>query len=161
MLTTLLHSYGKDWSKRMKLSKGFEQAIYVILILEIKGQGQPVKSATLSQELQVSDSSLKKVLRKLVLADLIKSVASKDGGFMLARPIEQISLRDVLLAEEGAQPIQFNNHHLAKQIFDYPSERDHIAYSERLIDQALTGAMNAYEESLSWFTLERLLKKNQ
>lgn len=145
----------------MKLSKGFEQAIYVILILEIKGQGQPVKSATLSQELQVSDSSLKKVLRKLVLADLIKSVASKDGGFTLARPIEQISLRDVLLAEEGDQPIQFHNHHLAKQIFDYPAERDHIDYSERLIDQALMGAAEAYEESLSRFTLDRLLKKNQ
>lgn len=145
----------------MKLSKGFEQAIYVILILEIKGQGQPVKSATLSQELQVSDSSLKKVLRKLVLADLIKSVASKDGGFMLARPIDQISLRDVLLAEEGAQPIQFNNHHLAKQIFAYPQERDHIAYSEQLISQALRGATAAYEESLVQFTLDKLLKKNQ
>ena len=145
----------------MKLSKCFEQAIYVILILEIKGQGQPVKSTVLSHELQVSDSSLKKVLRKLVLAGLIKSVASKDGGFMLARPIENISLRDVLLGEEGTQPIQFKNHHLARHIFDYQQERDHIAYSERLIDQSLTGATDAYEEALSHFTLDRLLKKNQ
>lgn len=145
----------------MKLSKGFEQAIYVILILEIKGQGQPLKSTTLSEELQVSDSSLKKVLRKLVLANLIKSVASKDGGFLLAQPIERISLRDVLLAVEGKEPITFNNHHLTQQIFDYQKERDHIAYSEQLLKQALGTATDAYERSLATFTLDRLLKKNQ
>lgn len=145
----------------MKLSKGFEQAIYVILILEIKGQGQPLKSTVLSDELQVSDSSLKKVLRKLVLANLIKSVASKDGGFLLAKPIEQISLLDVLLAVEGEEPIEFKNHHLARQIFDYQQERDHIAYSEQLLGKALSSATDAYEQSLSTFTLDHLLKKNQ
>lgn len=145
----------------MQLSKGFEQAIYVILILEIKGQGKPLKSTVLSDELQVSDSSLKKVLRKLVLSNLIKSVASKDGGFMLARRIEQITLLDVLLAVEGEQPIRFQNHHLARQIFDYQQERDHIVYSEGLLQDALTAGEDAYERSLANFTLDQLLKKNQ
>lgn len=145
----------------MQLSKGFEQAIYVILILEIKGQGKPLKSTVLSDELQVSDSSLKKVLRKLVLAQLIKSVASKDGGFLLAQPIEQISLLDVLLAVEGEQPIRFKNHHLARQIFDYQQEHDHIVYSEGLLQHALTAGQDAYERSLANFSLDRLLKKNQ
>lgn len=145
----------------MQLSKGFEQAIYVLAILEIKGQGQPLKSSRLSAELQVSDSSLKKVLRKLVLADLIKSVASKDGGFLLARPLSEISLQDVLLAVEGPQPIQFKNNHLARHIFDYEHEKDHIAYSESLLAGALNDAQTAYEKSLATFKLDRLLKKNQ
>ena len=145
----------------MQLSKGFEQAIYVLAILAIKGQGQPLKSSRLSAELQVSDSSLKKVLRKLVLANLIKSVASKDGGFLLARPLSEISLQDVLSAVEGPQPIQFKNNHLARQIFDYEPEKDHIACSESLLAGALTDAQAAYEKSLATFKLDRLLKKNQ
>ncbi|MFO8479000.1 Rrf2 family transcriptional regulator, partial [Staphylococcus aureus] len=51
----------------MKISKHFEQGIYVLLILATQeGQGA-VKSQTLSEKLEVSDSSLKKILRKLVV----------------------------------------------------------------------------------------------
>lgn len=83
------------------------------------------------------------------------------GGFLLAQPLSEISLQDVLLAVEGQQPIQFKNNHLARQIFDYEPEKDHVACSESLLAGALTDAQAAYEKSLATFKLDRLLKKNQ
>lgn len=143
----------------MQLSKSFEQGIYVILMLQIKGQGQALKSTYLSQELQVSDSSLKKVLRKLVLAHLIESVASKDGGFLLARPINQISLKDILLAVEGPHPIKFHNSHLASQIFDQGHNTAHLMHSQQSLLDTLDSAENAYLDRLDQFTLNQLLEK--
>lgn len=145
----------------MQISKGFEQGIYVLLILEIKDQGHPLKSQFLSEQLQVSDSSLKKILRKLVTAKLIQSVASKDGGFMLGRPIQQISLADVLKAVEGPHPIKFRNTHLANQIFDEKSHAAHLQKSEILVDNTLNKAENAYLQQLATLTLDQLLEKNQ
>lgn len=139
----------------MQLSKGFEQGIYVVLILQIKGQGKALKSSFLSKELEVSDSSLKKILRKLVVAKIIKSVASKDGGFELARPIEKISMNDVLLAIEGNKPIVFKNHHLAKEIF---SNNEHTKRSEEKVETVLRQAEIAYEDELKRLTLDQLLE---
>ena len=84
----------------MKLNKSFEQATYVITMLALQKEHQPVKSHVLSQVLQVSDSYLKKVLMKLSKAGLVVSSASKTGGYQLAQPVEDISLKDVFFALE-------------------------------------------------------------
>lgn len=44
----------------MKLSKHLEEAVYVLLILATQKDQQALKSKTLSNLLEVSDSSLKK-----------------------------------------------------------------------------------------------------
>lgn len=85
----------------MKLSKHLEEAVYVLLILATQKDQQALKSKTLSNLLEVSDSSLKKVLRQLVVNNLIESTASKDGGFKLKKRINEISLKDVMAAVEG------------------------------------------------------------
>lgn len=144
----------------MQLSKGVEQATYVLLMLEIKGHRQPLKSSFLSRNLQVSDSSLKKLLRKLVLAQLIQSVASKDGGFRLARPLRQISLLDILLAVEGPHPLRFKSSHLARQIFD-TGRPEHLRHSEQLFKATLDRAASAYEQELAKLTLDQLLDHQQ
>ena len=55
----------------------------------------------------MSDSSLKKILRKLVVANLITSNASKDGGFQLNQSIEDITLKDVIEAISNGDVIEF------------------------------------------------------
>ncbi|WP_054759752.1 Rrf2 family transcriptional regulator [Secundilactobacillus collinoides] len=75
----------------MKISKSVEQGIYVTLMLALQKNHTPVKSLVLSQRLEVSDSYLKKILRKLVVADIINSNASKDGGYTLKRSVETIT----------------------------------------------------------------------
>lgn len=71
----------------MKLNKSTEQAVYIVIILALQVNHHPLKSSLLAEILQVSDSYLKKILRKLVVAGIITSAASKDGGFQLKKNI--------------------------------------------------------------------------
>lgn len=101
----------------MKISKSFEQGIYVLLMLGLQKDNQTVKSNVMSTILQVSDSYLKKILRKLVLAELITSNASKDGGFQLKKSLKQITLYDVYNAIE-TDIITFDVSDLAEHVFN-------------------------------------------
>ena len=87
----------------MIINRCVEQGIYVTLILSLQKDHRPLRSTELSAILEVSDSYLKKILRKLVLSDIIVSAPGKDGGFQLARPIEEISVYDVYSALEGQE----------------------------------------------------------
>ena len=85
----------------MTVNQSVEQGIYVVLILSLEKDHRCLRSTELSRILSVSDSYLKKILRKLVLAGIIYSNPGKDGGFQLARSIEEISAYDVFAALEG------------------------------------------------------------
>ena len=74
----------------MRIRKSFEQAICILLL--IGTNDGPLKSHELSKKLDVSDSYLKKVTRQLVVAGLITSKASKLGGFILNKKIEDIKI---------------------------------------------------------------------
>ena len=87
----------------MIVNKCVEQGIYVPLILSLEKEHRPLSSAELSAILSVSDSYLKKILRKLVLAGIISSASGKEGGFRLARPLEEISVFDIYAALEGEE----------------------------------------------------------
>ena len=99
----------------MKISKHFEQGIYVLLILATQENQGAVKSQTLSEKLEVSDSSLKKILRKLVVANLITSNASKDGGFQLNQSIEDITVKEVIEAISNGDVIEFEISHFSRR----------------------------------------------
>ena len=73
----------------MRIRKSFEQAICILLLIGTS-EG-PLKSHELSKMLDVSDSYLKKVTRQLVVAGLITSKASKLGGFILNKKMNDIS----------------------------------------------------------------------
>ena len=85
----------------MKMSSAVEQSLVVLVMLELQKDHAPVKSYLLSDRLQVSESYLKKTMRKLVVAGIVDAIASKEGGFKLARPIANITLLDVYQAIEG------------------------------------------------------------
>ena len=85
----------------MVVNRRVEQGIYLVLILSLEKDHRTLRSTQLSSILEVSDSYLKKILRKLVLAGIITSSAGKDGGFQLVRSIEDITVYDVYSALEG------------------------------------------------------------
>ena len=88
----------------MQTKIGVAQSIYVIAILAKQEGNTPVKSHIISNILCVSDSYLKKIIRKLVIAGLLNSSASKTGGLSLKKPPEEITLFDVYDAIEGDTP---------------------------------------------------------
>ena len=88
----------------MQTKIGVAQSIYVIAILAKQESNKPVKSHIISNILCVSDSYLKKIIRKLVIAGLLNSSASKTGGLSLKKPPEEITLYDIYHAIEGDTP---------------------------------------------------------
>ena len=138
----------------MKLSKHLEEAVYVLLILATQKDQQALKSKTLSKLLEVSDSSLKKVLRQLVVNNLIESTASKDGGFKLKKRINEISLKDVMAAVEGEEFISADLSYIGQRIFP---NKAHTLESESLVIETLTKAQNLYALELEKLKLSDLL----
>lgn len=139
----------------MRISKNYEQAVYVLLLLATQKEHTPLKSNTISPILEVSDSSLKKILRKLVVKDLISSSASKDGGFKLKKSIEQISLLDVLNAVEDDQLFDYTMSHLSHKIFP---NKQHTIKSEELVIHTLKKGELAFANELSKVYLSDLLE---
>ncbi len=60
---------------------------------------------TLSERIGVSLRFTLKILRKLLLAGIVRSYKGKSGGYMLAKEPSQISMYDVITAIEGDIPI--------------------------------------------------------
>ncbi len=139
----------------MRISKNFEQGVYVLLLLGTQKNLTPLKSATMSEILRVSDSSLKKILRKLVVKELIDSSASKDGGFTLRKLITEITLLDVLSAIEGDDIIKYSMSHLAQSIFP---NKEHTLESELLVLDTLNKGQAAFAQELSKVTLGDLIE---
>ena len=99
----------------MRIRKSFEQAICILLLIGTS-EG-PLKSHELSKMLDVSDSYLKKVTRQLVVAGLITSKASKLGGFILNKKMNDISFLDIFEAIEGKEKFNIKIGYLNKPIF--------------------------------------------
>ena len=141
----------------MKISKSFEQGIYVLLMLGLQKDNQSVKSNVISKILKVSDSYLKKILRKLVLADLVISSASKDGGFQLKKSLNQITLYDVYQAIE-TEGIKYEISDLAEHIFN---DDEHTKQSKKKVMDTIDLGVNAFNSELSSVYLSELLMEEE
>lgn len=85
----------------------------------------------------------------MVVADLIVSNASKDGGFQLKKSIEEISLYDVYKAIETTEITDFKSE-IARKLF---KDEEHIKNREdRIID-----TINKAEDTLKKLKLSALL----
>ncbi|MFE9627669.1 RrF2 family transcriptional regulator [Streptomyces sp. NPDC006527] len=89
----------------MRTGKGVEWALHTLLNLAWLGGGEPVPTAQLAAGHDLSPSYLNKQLQQLVKAGLLESVPGARGGFRLARPLEAVSLLDVVVAVEGDEPL--------------------------------------------------------
>lgn len=140
----------------MKVNKSVEQAVFVLLMLALQKGHKPVKSRVLSQKLQVSDSYLKKILMTLKNNGLISSNISKHGGYQLARPIEQITLKDVFFALNLNQD-PYDRSHLSQTLF--PTEQKHTQESEDKLYSVLDTAFDKFYAELATLKLSALLIK--
>lgn len=83
----------------MRVSKKTEYAVHSILyIANLKNR------CVLLDELAaqgISREYLAKVMRMLTKSGILKSSVGVNGGYLLARPADEITLKDILLAVEG------------------------------------------------------------
>ncbi len=138
--------------KEMKIRKSFEQAICILLL--IGTHDGPLKSHELSQILDVSDSYLKKVTRQLVVAGLITSKASKLGGFVLNKKMDDISFFDIFEAIEGKEKF-IQTTHLVDKVFD---PTFNVKQTESVIMNYLNDAEYQYKSKLKEINLAEITK---
>ncbi|KGB51100.1 Rrf2 family transcriptional regulator [Leuconostoc mesenteroides P45] len=148
----------------MKMSSAVEQSLVVLVMLALQKDHDPVKSYVLSDRLQVSESYLKKTMRKLVVAGIVDAIASKDGGFKLARPVSAINLLDVYQAIEGDGSF-IHSTQLADRIFLSQKSNKRVEDVREALDIATNDVLTAFNEaekdfknSLQNYTIANLLQ---
>jgi Rrf2 family protein len=88
----------------MKLGDGVEAAIHCAAMLAgVDGDGTLPGNA-MAEAFGLSPSYLLKHLKALTAAKVLESVPGPSGGYRLAKPAEQITLLDIVLAIEGREP---------------------------------------------------------
>ena len=137
----------------MKLGDGVEQAIHCVLLLSGLSQTGVLSAAALAEFHGVSPSYLLKHLQAMAGAGLLVSVPGPKGGYRLAKPADEITLLDVVLAVEGPQPAfrcaeirQRGPSPVAKHFFKAPCA----------VNAAMLKAEKAYRAELKKVTIAEL-----
>ncbi|WP_214321062.1 RrF2 family transcriptional regulator [Nonomuraea sediminis] len=84
----------------MRIGEGVEWGLHCCLTLAWLDD-EPVSTAKFATLFELPPAYLKKRLQALVRAGILVSTPGAKGGFLLARPPEQITLMDVVAAVEG------------------------------------------------------------
>jgi Rrf2 family protein len=87
----------------VRMGQGVEWAMHVLLSLAWLQDDDPVSTADLAKSYDLPPTYLNKQLQALVRAGLLESLPGARGGFRLARPVEEITLMEVVAAIEGPE----------------------------------------------------------
>ena len=90
----------------MKLTRGGEYGIRGVLYLAQQNDGKISMLSAIAKEQDVPPRFLAKIFQALAKAGVVKSHRGAKGGFSLARPASEITIKDVIEAVEG--PINLN-----------------------------------------------------
>ncbi|MBW2500535.1 MAG: Rrf2 family transcriptional regulator [Deltaproteobacteria bacterium] len=87
--------------QRMRFSRRVQYAICGIFDLAYNGAGEPVRVRAIGERQQIPYRFLEQIFQSLRRADLVRGKRGPGGGYVLTRPPEEISLREVVEAVEG------------------------------------------------------------
>ncbi|MDT8440234.1 MAG: Rrf2 family transcriptional regulator [Desulfuromonadales bacterium] len=90
----------------MIITRATEYAIRAVLHMSRQPRGQIVYKKDICKEQEITPAFLTKILQPLIKAGIVGSQRGVGGGFFLAREPAQITILDVLKAEEG--PVYLN-----------------------------------------------------
>jgi Rrf2 family cysteine metabolism transcriptional repressor len=85
----------------MKITARAEYASLAILELALSYNSGHIQAKEIAERKQIPPKFLEQILIQLRNAGLIQSLRGASGGYLLARPPEQITLREVVEAVEG------------------------------------------------------------
>ena len=84
----------------MRLTTKGRFAVTAMLDLALHAQGGPVALAGISARQKISLSYLEQLFGKLRRGSLVESVRGPGGGYNLGRPLDQLTVADIILAVE-------------------------------------------------------------
>ncbi|RME83743.1 MAG: Rrf2 family transcriptional regulator [Planctomycetota bacterium] len=88
----------RKWRIQMHLNQTAEYALRAMSFLALYPERLPIRAKDLALEVDIPQHYLSKIMRKLVMAELVTSQKGHGGGFCLAKPPGQIRFLDILEA---------------------------------------------------------------
>ncbi len=86
----------------MKLSRKSDYALRALMgLVARRAAGEPVSVRELAQENDIPPRFLEQILLDLKRAGVVASVAGRDGGFLLAKPAEEVTLGQIIRHFDG------------------------------------------------------------
>jgi Rrf2 family nitric oxide-sensitive transcriptional repressor len=102
------------------------------------GDGSSMTTRQIAETMKVPQSYLSKVLQSLVRAGLVHSTRGLKGGFVLARPPEELNMMEVLNAVGPYKRIE-------SCPLDLEGHSSELCPLHRRLDQAMAMVQNAFE----------------
>ncbi len=85
----------------LQVSRKFEYGLHAVTYMATKGLGRVVTVKEMADEIGFSQEFLSKAMQSLKRAGIATSVQGVNGGYMLARPITEVTVADIAIAIEG------------------------------------------------------------
>ena len=86
----------------MRLTTKGRFAVISMIDVSLRDHRAPVPLAAIAQRQKISVSYLEQLFAKLRQQQLVESTRGPGGGYRLARPMESISVADIVFAVDGA-----------------------------------------------------------
>lgn len=86
----------------MKLSTKGRYGLRALIDLAQNSTKEPVSITSIAERQDISERYLEQLMSKLKKSGIVTSIRGAAGGYILARPMEEISVGDVLRALEGS-----------------------------------------------------------
>lgn len=91
----------------MVITRATEYAVRTVMYLAQQAKSEIVLKKDICRTQDVTPAFLTKILQPLIKAGIVSSQRGVGGGFLLARDADDITLLDILQAEEG--PLKINH----------------------------------------------------
>lgn len=133
----------------MHFSVGCEYAVHGLLFLAMRHENEVILVSDIARAQNLSESYLAKVFQNLAKAGLLRSFRGARGGYTLALPPEEITLRRIAQSVEGSTPL-FN---------PLSNIRDCHFATDCLIREAFNRAEKSLYRELEKVTLKEMVER--
>lgn len=137
----------------MKLTNATEKALAVVAMLSTQEDNKAIPSSVIVERLHISDSYTKKLLRKLVVGNVITSVPGNSGGFSLNRALREINILEIIEAIEGPVVTYPGYGTLEHAFTEFPEQIEH---GEHVIKDVFAKADKLWRDELQSQTLDKV-----
>jgi Rrf2 family transcriptional regulator, iron-sulfur cluster assembly transcription factor len=131
----------------VKVSTRGDYAARALLSLALHGEDRPTSVKEIAERTSLPQPYLEQILLAVKGAGLVQSKRGVGGGYVLARPPEQITLAEILAAVEGP-------------LITLMGEHDHCE-GHCILQEVWVGVSDETREYLERFTLQELVERTR
>src|SRR6185312_4582723 len=137
----------------MNTSVKGEYALQAIFDLASQRPGEPVRIADIARRQKIPQKFLELILASLKQAGFVESRRGAEGGYLLARPADSLTVGEVLRSMEGTQQIKGRPRQKAETPFSEMWQRVDCAVGAILDKTTFADLTRAWSEKQSRYIL--------